>query len=159
MASYPILLPAGLSRAPGWPVGAQWARPQAQPRPQRRRNVVQRSAAVAAGVDPRDVHAQPMPARLALRVDALHRPARQVLHGTPTRFPGCSAEKSRLDSEAVPLVCQAKNIQLVVVVLRIVQVAQCRRPIQDDPARSRFTSGAPSGHVQCPRTLASGKIL
>src|SRR5712692_7503150 len=100
-----------------------------------------------------------MAARLAVRVDALHRPARQVLHGTPTRIPGCSAGKGWRDSAAVPLVCQAKNTQLVVVVLRIVQVAQGRRPIQDDLARSLFTAGAPSGHVQCPRTLASGKIL
>lgn len=88
-----LLCRRALARPPSGPVVAQRARPQAQARPERRRNIVQRSAAITAQVRPGGVHAQPMPARLALGIDALYGPTRQVLHGTPTSFSGGKPEK------------------------------------------------------------------
>jgi len=80
------MVPAGLPRAPGWAIGAQRAGAQAQARPERRRDVVQRSATVAAQVRRGGLCAQPLPTRLALRIDALHSPTRQVLHHFPPVF-------------------------------------------------------------------------
>lgn len=50
-------------------------------------------AAVQSGIGPRKMGAQPMTPRGALRVDALHGPAGQILHGVslscrPSRWPG-----------------------------------------------------------------------
>jgi len=104
-----------------WPVGAQGARAQTQPRTQRRRHVVQRSTAVAAQFRPGRVNAQPQAARLAVWVDALYGPAWQVLHGTPTLESRESRPWNReswRDSGTGALACQGKNTQLVVVVFQ-----------------------------------------
>src|SRR6266849_8362442 len=74
---------AASARAKRGAVGAQRARVQTQTRAERRRDVVQRSAAIAAAVRTADVDAQPMSAGLAFRIDALHGPSGQILH----RFP------------------------------------------------------------------------
>jgi hypothetical protein len=64
-------------------IAAQRARPQAKARTQRRRNVAHRLATVAAAIVRDSVRAQPNAASLTLRIDALHRPSRHVLHGFP----------------------------------------------------------------------------
>src|SRR2546427_5177430 len=74
---------AASARAKRRAVGAQRARVQTQTRAERRRDIVQRSAAIAAAVRTADVDAQPMSAGLAFRIDALHGPSGQILH----RFP------------------------------------------------------------------------
>ncbi len=82
-----------LARAPGRPIGAERARAQPQARPQRRRDVVERSATIAAQVGFDPIRAQPMPACRTLRIDTLHGPTRQILHGTPSPFPRLGGEK------------------------------------------------------------------
>lgn len=74
-AARQLLAPAALR-----PIGRQRTRPKPEPRTERRRHIVQRFPAVAAVFLGCGVHAQPMPASLALRIDALHGPPWQIAH-------------------------------------------------------------------------------
>ena len=69
---------------PEWWTRSQWTRAHAEAWTQRRRNVAQRIPAARAtplfAKGARGVRAQPVPSRFALRIDALHREARQELH-------------------------------------------------------------------------------
>lgn len=76
-----------LPRASGgtsrWTVTAQRAGTHPQARRERRRNIMKRRAAVAAELPIGGAHAQPVAARRALRIDALHSPTWQILHAFP----------------------------------------------------------------------------
>ena len=58
-----------------------WTHPQT--RAQRRRNISERRAAIAAEFSPAVGSSQPVAARRALRIDALHSPSWQILHSSP----------------------------------------------------------------------------
>ena len=110
-------------------IGTQWARPHLKPRSQRRRHVVQRQAAITAGLIAPVFRAQPVASRWTLRIQTLHRPARQILHVSPSDFEKqrgtnlvcrhgtirSGTMKIRGDCERGELVCQQKSILLVVV--------------------------------------------
>src|SRR5260370_32083710 len=102
---------AASARAKRGAVGAQRARVQTETRAERRRDIVQRSAAIAAAVRTADVDAQPMSAGLAFRIDALHGPSGQILHVSPSRQSGqvspCG-RKSWRDCASEGLVCQGE---------------------------------------------------
>ncbi len=65
------------------PVGAQqvWAHPEA--RRKRRGHVMERRAAIAAVIIPDAFDAEPVAARRAFRIQALHCPSREILHTAP----------------------------------------------------------------------------
>lgn len=73
------------ARARGRAVICEWPRPHSEARRERRRHVVKSRATVAAGFLCRRVHAQPVSARGAFRVQALHGPARQILHAVASQ--------------------------------------------------------------------------
>jgi hypothetical protein len=104
-----------LARTARRPVAAErpWAQPQA--RPQWRRHVVQRRAAIAARIRPRGIDPQPVAASQTIRIDTLHGPTRKVLHGAP---PGGSPDhptltrdgrERRWDCGTIDLWCQEKS--------------------------------------------------
>ena len=78
---------------------------------------MQRRAAIAAEFRPHVIHAQPVPASLAIRIDALHRPARQILHSRPLFPRSCPLQAGSLratrkicaECAAGDLWCQAKR--------------------------------------------------
>ncbi len=65
------------------PIASQRARPQAKTRAERGRNVAHRLVTVAAAIVRGGIRAQPNAASQTLRIDALHRPSRHVLHSFP----------------------------------------------------------------------------
>ena len=77
------IVESALARTASRPIAAQRARPQAKARAQRGRNVAHRLVTVAAAIVRDSVRAQPNATGLTLRIDALHRPSRHVLHGFP----------------------------------------------------------------------------
>src|SRR5579863_9399362 len=70
-------------RAARWTVTSQRAGTHPQAWAQRRRNIVERSAAIAAEFSSGVGSPQPVAARRALRINALDGPARQILHLFP----------------------------------------------------------------------------
>jgi len=121
-----------LARASDWPTTGQRTRPHPEARRQRRRYVVKRSAAVAAMILRRALHAQPVAARRTTRIQTLHRPTGQILHSFASQNHGpgdgrkseCrrsapTAKTPRTGGDCAPeaLVSQGKSIQLVVVLL------------------------------------------
>jgi len=132
---------AKLPRAADRAIARQRARTHAEARRQRRRHVVQRSAAIAAMVQPGALDSEPVPARRALRIQTLHRPTGQILH---FRWPrknhssgsgreNSAAERPVLlkrqdcgDCEPEALVSQGKCIQLVGVGFQVVKKPNAR---------------------------------
>lgn len=115
-----------LARPPERTVRTQGARAHPKTRSEWRRDVVQGEAAITAGWVAPVVGAQPVPARGTLRIQTLHRPARQILHKPPKKSlrnaRRLAGEKKwrapaeiRGDCEGGGLVCQEESILLVVV--------------------------------------------
>ena len=67
-------------RAARWTVTTQRARTHSQSRADRRRNIAERRAAIAAEFSHGVGSPQPVAASGAFRIDALHSPSRQILH-------------------------------------------------------------------------------
>ena len=83
--------PGHLSRPARWPVTPQRTRTHPEPRRQGWRHVMQGRAAIRAQVGSRARHPEPLAPRFTFRIDALNRPARQILHRhPPRRLPGTS---------------------------------------------------------------------
>lgn len=114
-------------------IARERAGPHAQPRTERRRNILERRPAIAASFLDQALHAKPMTARGTSGIQALHSPARQILHrpsshGQSIGFAEELAAIPRIETfeceklaEIVRpdvLVCQAESIQLVGVRLR-----------------------------------------
>jgi hypothetical protein len=76
-------LPLPSGRTARRTVTAQRARTHPQAWAQRRRDIVERSATIAAEFSPGVGCTQPVAACRALRIDALHCPSRQILHAFP----------------------------------------------------------------------------
>jgi hypothetical protein len=79
-----------LPGASDWAMARQRTRPHPEARRQGRRYVVKRSAAIAAMILRRALHAQPVAARRTTRIQTLHRPTGQILHSfaSQTHGPG-----------------------------------------------------------------------
>ena len=82
-----------------------WPRPET--RRERRRHVVKRRPAIAAGFLWRSLHAHPVPTRGTFRVQALHGPAGEILHAPASQT--IWAEGGRISTRAALRVFQATN--------------------------------------------------
>jgi len=129
-----------LARASDWPTARQRTRPHPEARRQGRRYVVKGSAAIAAMILRRALHAQPVAARRTTRIQTLHRPTGQILHSfasqnprsrrrkgerLPPKRPDLQKRQSWRDCALGALVSQGESIQLVVVLLQT-----CGKPFQ-----------------------------
>jgi len=89
-----------LARASDWPTARQRTRPHPEARRQGRRYVVKRSAAIAAVILRRALHAQPVAARRTTRIQTLHGPTGQILHSfaSQTHGPGDGRESEAAEA-------------------------------------------------------------
>jgi len=85
------------ARAPSWAIGRERTRPHPKTRCKRRRYSVQRHSTIAAKIDARTLHTQPMPPRGALRIQTLNSPARKILHRR-----GPHSDCSKCDQQKTP---------------------------------------------------------
>lgn len=112
---------------------------------------MERSTAIAAAFSARVGCAQPVAARSALLIDALHSPSRQILHAFPPRkFRAIFSDQALVTREArkklrefcsPALVVSIENIQFLVVALQIVPVTHLCAPnaaLRESPARFSF---------------------
>src|SRR5436853_2115778 len=83
-----------LANVPARPVGGQRTRPQSELWTQWWRHIVQRLATIAAMLPWSCIGPQPMSACLALRIDALHGPSRQITHDAS---PCTQIERTRIE--------------------------------------------------------------
>jgi hypothetical protein len=110
-ASYP----AALARPAERPGTSQRTRSHPEPRTNGRRNTVQRRRAITAMVRRRHIRPQPETTSVTLWIDALDRPAWQILHAPP--FFGDAEHRSPrikcVDFAASCLWCQAKSYYIL----------------------------------------------
>jgi hypothetical protein len=97
-----------LARASDWPTTGQRTRPHPEARRQGRRYVVKGSAAVAAMILRRALHAQPVAARRTTRIQTLHRPTGQILHSFASQNHG-PGDGRKSDAAEAPRLQNAKN--------------------------------------------------
>jgi hypothetical protein len=91
-----------LARASDWPAAGQRTRPHPEARRKGRRHVVKRSAAIAAPILRRALHAQPVAARRTTRVQTLHRPTGQILHSFASQNPRPRRRKEKRCRRSAP---------------------------------------------------------
>jgi hypothetical protein len=104
-----------LARASDWPTTGQRTRPHPEAWRQGRRYVVKRSAAVAAMILRRALHAQPVAARRTTRIQTLHRPTGQILHSFASQNHGPGDGRKSDAAESAPT---AKRQELAGIVRR-----------------------------------------
>jgi hypothetical protein len=104
-----------LARASDWPTARQRTRPHPEARRQGRRYVVKGSAAIAAMILRRALHAQPVAARRTTRIQTLHRPTGQILHSFASQNHGPGDGRKSECRRSAPT---AKRLELAGIVRR-----------------------------------------